>query len=80
MLSMLAPESLLYMRKSLLVVLLLATLSNCSRPTSPSDTDQQQGNPQAHPEKSATANNGRKAGDQTGKDAHTGLPDGAKRQ
>ncbi|MBV8832363.1 MAG: hypothetical protein JO108_24440 [Acidobacteriaceae bacterium] len=69
------------MNKSLAVLLVAGMLSSCHRPTSPSNTDQQQGNPQARPEKSATAESGsQKPDDQAGKNAHTGRPDGAKRQ
>ena len=47
-------------------------LTGCSQPTTPRDTDQQQGNPKAQPEKGAKSNSNKQPGDdQAGKDAHT---------
>jgi len=70
------------MRTLLLTTLLAAgLLSACNRPTAPSDTDQQQGNPQAQPEKGAKSTDNKQPGDnEAGRNAHTGRPDGAKRQ
>ncbi len=69
--------------RTLLFTTLLAAglLCGCSRPTAPSNTDQQQGNPQAQPEKSATSKDSHQPGDdKAGRDVHTGRQDGAKRQ
>ncbi|HLH04213.1 MAG TPA: hypothetical protein VKX25_15715 [Bryobacteraceae bacterium] len=52
-------------------VLALTILGGCSQPTTPRDTNQQQGNPQAQPEKGAHASNSQPGDDQAGKDAHT---------
>jgi len=70
------------MRVFLLTTLLGAgLLCSCTRPTSPADTDQQQGNPKAQPEKSATGNDNKQPGDdKSGKSAHTGLPEQQKSQ
>lgn len=61
----------------LLIIIVIAGLSACSRPTAPSDTDQQQGNAQAQPEKNATSKSNHEPGDnQAGRDAHNGIPTG----
>jgi hypothetical protein len=58
-------------------VLLLITLllCGCRRPTSPSDTDQQQGNPKARPEAGVKKPSGKQPkDDKAGRDPHTDLP------
>jgi len=64
----------------LAAVMGVAIYSGCNRPTAPSDTDQQQGNPKAQPEKSATSHDSKQPGDnQAGRDAHTGHPSSPQR-
>ena len=71
-------------KKVLLAVVLAAIACGCGgqgERGSPRDPNEQQGNPKAQPEKSITSKPGKQpADDQAGKDAHTGTPDGAKRQ
>ncbi len=67
------------MRKVLFTFIVAGLLTGCNSRTSQShDPDQQQGNPQAHPEKSATGDSKREPGDnQAGRDAHSGIVDHA---
>jgi hypothetical protein len=61
-----------YMRALIPILFLAGTmLTGCRQPTKPSDTDQQQGNPRAQPEKGATASSNQPEADKAGKDAHT---------
>lgn len=70
------------MRTRLLALIVsTALMVACHRPTAPSDTDQQQGNAQAQPEKSATSSDSKQPrDDQAGKDAHTAKPNRPERQ
>jgi hypothetical protein len=67
-------EIIVSMRRVFLVSLVIGTLWSCSNHhVSPADTDQQQGNPNAHPETHATAPDTKQPGDnQAGRDPHTG--------
>jgi hypothetical protein len=71
-------------KKALLALVLAGMTCGCGgqgERGSPRDPNEQQGNPKAKPEKSITSKPGKQpADDQAGKDAHTGLSDGAKRQ
>jgi len=62
------------MRKALITIIVAGLQTGCNSRTSQAhDPNQEQGNPQAHPEKSATGESGREPSDnQAGKDAHSG--------
>jgi len=71
-------------KRVLTAVMLAAVTCGCGgqgERGSPRDPNEQQGNPKAQPEKSITSKPGKQPGDdQAGRDAHSGLRDGAKRQ
>ncbi|MBV9083727.1 MAG: hypothetical protein JOZ62_13695 [Acidobacteriaceae bacterium] len=68
--------------KTVLAILAIGLASSCSGPrANPGDTNQQVGNPNAHPESEITAKSNRQdSGDKAGKSSHTDRTDTERRQ